>query len=455
MSKIIKMSLSRCIYIYVLRLNFGGLAHASEEIDLRRASINCAIEKSGMQVQCDYRHSASQEIKDASLKVGGVPTQIPQKGLTQYPSESQKTSILFLVDVSDPRRKNTVEKKNIQAINSMLYGAKSHQKVGIAVFDSDIKILAPISGDLSAAKSAANSIRANGQATEFYRNTLSAVALLQKSEATRKGLVILSDGKAEDSAYKHEDVIKAAKAADVVILGLGYQEHSKDAPYLQKIRRLADETYGTYIDATERDLSAALTSKPFAFVESGGRVTFDVNKNRGKQEIAITFRTSGGKPLELKTEIDFPDKRTKNEIVIDFSKQYWWAILGGLFVFFGLIFVGIRYRRNKARAVKLPLTYALLSELDGSGTEHPLNKSSICLGRSQDNDIRLTNDSISSHHAEIHQRRNGDVYIVDLASSNGVYVNNTKVAQLVLKDGDLIELGEVRLRFSADFEPHP
>jgi len=214
MSKIIKMGLSRCIYIYLLCLNFGGLAHASEEIDLRRASINCAIEKSGMQVQCDYRHSASQEIKDASLKVGGVPTQIPQKGLTQYPSESQKTSILFLVDVSDPRRKNTVEKKNIQAINSMLYGAKSHQKVGIAVFDSDIKILAPISGDLSAAKSAANSIKANGQATEFYRNTLSAIALLQKSEATRKGLVILSDGKAEDSAYKHEDVIKAAKAAD-------------------------------------------------------------------------------------------------------------------------------------------------------------------------------------------------------------------------------------------------
>ena len=61
--------------------------------------------------------------------------------------------------------------------------------------------------------------------------------------------------------------------------------------------------------------------------------------------------------------------------------------------------------------------------------------------------MQLNNDSISSHHAEIHRRREGDFYIVDLASSNGVYVNGNKVNQLELHDGDLIELGEVRLHF--------
>ena len=51
------------------------------------------------------------------------------------------------------------------------------------------------------------------------------------------------------------------------------------------------------------------------------------------------------------------------------------------------------------------------------------------------------------HHAEVHRRREGDFYIVDLASTNGLLVNENKVHQEELHDGDVIELGEVRLRF--------
>jgi pSer/pThr/pTyr-binding forkhead associated (FHA) protein len=93
--------------------------------------------------------------------------------------------------------------------------------------------------------------------------------------------------------------------------------------------------------------------------------------------------------------------------------------------------------------------YAYLSEMGGSGTQYPLAKAAVCIGRSAGNDIRLANDSISSRHAEILRKRAGDVYVVDLGSSNGVYVNEVKVEQMPLNDGDVIELGEVRLRFAA------
>jgi pSer/pThr/pTyr-binding forkhead associated (FHA) protein len=76
-----------------------------------------------------------------------------------------------------------------------------------------------------------------------------------------------------------------------------------------------------------------------------------------------------------------------------------------------------------------------------------LTKTAIRLGRSNDNDVYLPNDSISSHHAEIHRRREGDFYIVDLSSTNGVYVNEKLVTQTELNHGDMIELGEVRLHF--------
>ena len=125
----------------------------------------------------------------------------------------------------------------------------------------------------------------------------------------------------------------------------------------------------------------------------------------------------------------------------------WIELISGLVVFIGLIvaiFLVVRHRRRN-RPIKV--VYAQLDEMDGLDTRHELTKTASTIGRSKDNDIQLSNDSISAHHAEIHRRREGDFYIVDLASSNGVYVNGNRVNQLELHDGDLIELGEVRLHF--------
>jgi pSer/pThr/pTyr-binding forkhead associated (FHA) protein len=110
---------------------------------------------------------------------------------------------------------------------------------------------------------------------------------------------------------------------------------------------------------------------------------------------------------------------------------------------------GIRLLVRKRYAhLQEPLIYAYLSEYDGLGTKHKINKTAVCIGRSKDNDICLVNDSISSHHAEIHRRREGSFYIADLASTNGVLVNEVKIEKTELKDGDIIELGEVRFVFN-------
>ena len=64
------------------------------------------------------------------------------------------------------------------------------------------------------------------------------------------------------------------------------------------------------------------------------------------------------------------------------------------------------------------------------------------------NDIVFSNTSISGYHAELHAKRDGTFYISDLGSGNGVLVNNQRISQSAdLKEGDLIELGEVRFRF--------
>ena len=68
-------------------------------------------------------------------------------------------------------------------------------------------------------------------------------------------------------------------------------------------------------------------------------------------------------------------------------------------------------------------------------------------------DICLQNDSISRRHALLHFNADNCRFVItDLGGNNGVIVNNIKQQSHELNDGDLVELGEVRLRFRSNVE---
>ena len=56
--------------------------------------------------------------------------------------------------------------------------------------------------------------------------------------------------------------------------------------------------------------------------------------------------------------------------------------------------------------------------------------------------------SISRFHAEIKHELNSRYVIRDLESLNGVYVNGRKARTAILSNGDLIELGDVTIKFT-------
>ena len=68
------------------------------------------------------------------------------------------------------------------------------------------------------------------------------------------------------------------------------------------------------------------------------------------------------------------------------------------------------------------------------------------LGRALDNDLVLEDRRVSRHHAQIKETR-GHLYIHDLESTNGTFVNRERVNQRVLGDGDVISLGGCELTF--------
>jgi len=72
----------------------------------------------------------------------------------------------------------------------------------------------------------------------------------------------------------------------------------------------------------------------------------------------------------------------------------------------------------------------------------------ICLDNDTvSNDICLDNDTVSGHHAEIYYLPDGTFQICDIGSTNGTWVNGQRVRTAFLKNGDVMELGEVRLHF--------
>lgn len=78
--------------------------------------------------------------------------------------------------------------------------------------------------------------------------------------------------------------------------------------------------------------------------------------------------------------------------------------------------------------------------------EVPLEGTRVLIGRHAYNDIRLKDDSVSRHHALLVP--DGLAWVlVDLNSTNGVFIRNRAVRHRILKDGDQIGIGVFRIRF--------
>ncbi len=91
---------------------------------------------------------------------------------------------------------------------------------------------------------------------------------------------------------------------------------------------------------------------------------------------------------------------------------------------------------------------ASLLVLEGDLDDHEIILSeNTSMGRSPSNDIVLKESKISRQHCTINFRE-GNFVIVDLKSANGILINNKKVEEAILKDGDEIRVGSFKFQFS-------
>lgn len=399
------------------------------------------------QVECDYRHESSFEPTQLTLEVSGAKVKLERDNIKKYPAEGQTTAIFVMFDLSDPRRNTTTTELYPKIVNALSENRPDHIVLGIGTFAQSLDVVSPFQALKSMPSLEAMPFLATGVATELNRVALTALKNLGEENADRKLLLVVSDGKAEDTAYSLVDVSTEAKKLRIPIATIGIAERPSETPALQSLRLLAEQSGGVFFDFSDKEIPSNFRSRLLTPVEVGGRVSFEGSAFHGKRLISVTLGDAEKRTISSSTELDFPDLRDWQEKLKDFATTYWWLFVGGVVVLVGATWGAMRYSRIRRERQLQNRVIAEFRGLDGGETRYEVRKSAVTIGRGAQNDIVISNSSVSGRHAELHQTREGKFRLSDLGSTNGTFVNEARITAVDLEDGDLVEIAEVHLQF--------
>ncbi len=103
----------------------------------------------------------------------------------------------------------------------------------------------------------------------------------------------------------------------------------------------------------------------------------------------------------------------------------------------------------RTQSLPPPVFRPALVRVDDEGRDRiELCGADLTIGRTPDNDLPIQHASVSRRHARVVMAPEG-VCIEDAGSRNGLIVNERRAHRAVLSHGDIIQLGQVQLRFEA------
>jgi pSer/pThr/pTyr-binding forkhead associated (FHA) protein len=82
-----------------------------------------------------------------------------------------------------------------------------------------------------------------------------------------------------------------------------------------------------------------------------------------------------------------------------------------------------------------------------------IDRSPLILGRGEEAGLRLLDEEVSRKHAMVEVISRDNVYLTDLASANGTFLNGARIKSMKLKHGDKIRLGQTILQFILKDKP--
>ena len=101
-------------------------------------------------------------------------------------------------------------------------------------------------------------------------------------------------------------------------------------------------------------------------------------------------------------------------------------------------------------------SYLLWRTVKGDQKFPLMGRSYWTIGRNQENDIVITDHTISRNHAILQATEGGEFLLIDLGSRNGTFVNDRRVSiPVTLQNRDQVNFGKTQVEFHSLTDSHP
>lgn len=374
-------------------------------------------------------------------------------------------------------------------------------EIALFTFDDQSRMVLERTGDPEALRSALAAVKIAGRYTVLHDALYDASRYLERAPSARKAIVLVTDGRDENSALNLDDALEAARRGEVPILAVGAGRVEE-----RVLRRIAKLTGGQYFPRGGFEASAIAALIPAAPspergpTTSGNPASPQPSAEAAVQASPTAAPLAGTSPAKVRNEAGGTTAGRRLELMLGLLA----LVLGtaGL-----VVFAFSRRRAHLCPTCDRPLagpgalcpsctdpaaeppapeglqegrpTTVLADEFSptvltklnateeflektitlrekpvlavtrGPGTGEVFNlstESALSVGRAKANDITIEDVAVSSQHCRV-RPEGGEFVLHDLKSTNGTFVNDRRVSRHVLADGDVIKVGETQLQF--------
>lgn len=395
--------------------------------------------------------------------------------LSSFGSAEAPVSLALAIDRSgslSPRDLDQIR----ELADSVFASLPAGSEAAVFVFDDQSRLLCPLTSKPEDVRAALGQVKTSGKFTALHDALYDASRYLRDSGRGRRAILLVTDGKDENSALVLEDGLRVAQETGIPVFAVGVGRVEE-----RVLRRIAKLTSGQYVPMNEARgpaLAALLLEAPAA-------------------PAAPAAPSASSSPVAAPAPSPARGGAAPAVATTGRSSRFLGAgLLAVLAAAAVIAALGLR-RRGKAHCPRCggelasPLSPCPscreASAPEGSNadsvsetvvarmniTEEYLEKTvtlrerpvlvvtqgpstgqvvrlgpevTTSIGRAKANDIVLEDLSVSSQHCRVRPEE-GRYVLHDLKSTNGTFVNERRVTRHPLSEGDVVKVGETSLQF--------
>ncbi len=326
---------------------------------------------------------------------------------------------------------------------------ENRHRVAVFSFAQEPKLALPFENSFSKQKSALGNLEFNAEKAPLYDAIFAAINYHDTIPEKNYPIFIMvtnSQGKSSRNTFRTLEEYK--NSHDLPQINVLAYDNKKSSDMLEDMKKIADLSGGFFYSVDQRDMIYFLFRRAIALIQGQYLVTVEGLPEEGEIKVSADIDLDGNL-ITSGREYSAPSGEKVEIKGEGFFEKYGLILLIVLIVLLILIIIIIAVKKARSGA-KAPLGEAVLEVKSGDAPQnvYQLMKGANIIGTAKENDITLTSDGVSRHHATI-EYAGGKYELIDNDSTNGTFVNKNRIKRRTLINNDVIGIGPVEFIFKS------